>query len=583
MPPATPPDLEAALDRLTALAGGQGAQAIARDAAALRDRVARGQFVVACVGQFKRGKSTLLNALLGAPVLPTGVLPLTSVPTLVRHGPVTEARVELGGRGWTSVPIADLSSYVTEAGNPGNGKGVVAAIVEIPSPLLRDGLCFVDTPGLGSVYAADAAATQALVPQIDATLLVVGADPPLTGDELALAREIAAHSSELLVVVNKADRLAEADRAEAIAFAIRTLSESLSRPIGDAYVVSAVDPHAVRWPDWERLGHALADLSRRAGRDLVAAAGPRGIQRLGCALAEMLDNEARALERPLEETAHRVARVIDLLDEGERVALDLGPLLDAEERRVSRTLEERQRAFLERSREDGMQRLRERIAAIESRFGPRRRRLALKAAVETAEDLVVPWLAEESAAAGPLYTAAVERFVRHASDHLRRIATECQGTARVDVERLEAIATDLAGRPGFRFQPLLSVTEPAVSPRDLADIILVAVGLDAPIRGHAERLLRWLLEINSSRVGFDPVERVRESRRVLEQAVVSALRGAREEAERHVAAVTVTAAHGREAVRGRLDEIGAVRAELEGLAVAADLAPQATVVPEGEP
>src|SRR5271156_6718937 len=59
---------------------------IKEDARSAAERIAEGRFYVACVGQFKRGKSTLLNALIGHAVLPTAVVPVTAVPTIIRHG-----------------------------------------------------------------------------------------------------------------------------------------------------------------------------------------------------------------------------------------------------------------------------------------------------------------------------------------------------------------------------------------------------------------------------------------------------------------------------------------------------------------
>ena len=46
-------------------------------------RFEEGRLRVAVIGQFKRGKNTLLNALLGAPLLPTGVTPVTAIPTFI--------------------------------------------------------------------------------------------------------------------------------------------------------------------------------------------------------------------------------------------------------------------------------------------------------------------------------------------------------------------------------------------------------------------------------------------------------------------------------------------------------------------
>ena len=74
--------------------------------------------------------------------------------------------------------------------NPENKKAVEAAEVFVPSTLLSSGMCFVDTPGLGSVFTGNTAATHAFIPHIDAALVVVGADPPIAGEELALVETV---------------------------------------------------------------------------------------------------------------------------------------------------------------------------------------------------------------------------------------------------------------------------------------------------------------------------------------------------------------------------------------------------------
>ena len=112
-------------------------------------RVGEGRFYVVCVGQFKRGKSTLLNALIDAAVLPTGVRPITTAVTVVRYGGRLAARVRFRGRDWQDCDPAALATYVSEEHTPGNEKDVAAVEVFAPSPLLRSGLCLVDTPGIG--------------------------------------------------------------------------------------------------------------------------------------------------------------------------------------------------------------------------------------------------------------------------------------------------------------------------------------------------------------------------------------------------------------------------------------------------
>jgi hypothetical protein len=89
----------------------------------LVERLDAGRFLLAVVGEFKRGKSTLVNALVAEPVLPTGVLPLTAVATELAFGEAAAAVKFLDGR-IEAISRDQIASYVTEAGNPGNGRGV---------------------------------------------------------------------------------------------------------------------------------------------------------------------------------------------------------------------------------------------------------------------------------------------------------------------------------------------------------------------------------------------------------------------------------------------------------------------------
>src|SRR5207247_8231493 len=134
-------------------------------------KLAEDRFTLAVVGQFKRGKSSLMNAIIGRELLPTGVLPLTSAITVLKFGPVERVVVLRGSLQFPEVvPVSALASYVTENGNPGNRKKVKTATVEVPLPFLRRGLEFVDTPGVGSAIEANTATAYAFLPDCDAVL-----------------------------------------------------------------------------------------------------------------------------------------------------------------------------------------------------------------------------------------------------------------------------------------------------------------------------------------------------------------------------------------------------------------------------
>lgn len=203
------------------------------------ERKARAETVyVAVVGDFKRGKSSLINALLGAPVLPTGVLPLTALPTLIRYGDAPRVIVT-DARGGSEVGIEQLPGYATEAGNPGNRRGVEELWVEYPSPLLTQGLVLVDTPGTGSLYEHNSRATMAFLPRIDVVVGVLTAEAPLSRAELELLREAAAGAGRVAVCLNKADLLTPDDLEAASGFVRRGLQDQLNGFDPPIFAVSA--------------------------------------------------------------------------------------------------------------------------------------------------------------------------------------------------------------------------------------------------------------------------------------------------------------------------------------------------------
>jgi len=93
--------------------GDEQAENRARD---LLSRLAADTFQLAVVGQFSRGKTTLMNALLGGPYLPMGALPMTSVITRVRYGtrPRAIVRRRASGLG-AEVPLAQVAGCVAQA------------------------------------------------------------------------------------------------------------------------------------------------------------------------------------------------------------------------------------------------------------------------------------------------------------------------------------------------------------------------------------------------------------------------------------------------------------------------------------
>jgi GTP-binding protein EngB required for normal cell division len=197
----------------------------------LLSRLAEDQFNLAVVGQFKRGKSSLMNAVIGMDRLPTGVLPLTSVVTTVRYGDHEHALIRTRGATLPhEIPLSRLEEYVTERGNPGNRKQVALADVRLPAEVLRLGFHFIDTPGVGSAIAANTATTHEFLPEADAVIFVTSFESAMNEGELAFLRAVARHVHKILFVVNKRD-LVSAEESEAVLASIR---ETISAQLGEA-------------------------------------------------------------------------------------------------------------------------------------------------------------------------------------------------------------------------------------------------------------------------------------------------------------------------------------------------------------
>ncbi len=224
-----------------------GAQEAAERCQALVVQLAEDRFNLAVVGQFKRGKSTLMNAVLGRDLLPTGLLPLTSAITTLCYG--STERVVLRRKGWAleqEIPLAQLADFITERGNPGNEKGLLEARVELPLPFLRRGLYFIDTPGIGSARHENTATTYAFLPQMAAVIFVTSVDAPLSEAEERFLVDIRGQVHQLFVVVNKMDMPGDTERGEVLGY-IRTRVEQLLGA-GDArlYPLSARDGLAAK-------------------------------------------------------------------------------------------------------------------------------------------------------------------------------------------------------------------------------------------------------------------------------------------------------------------------------------------------
>lgn len=189
-------------------------------ATAAAARLDRPGTVVCVVGEFKQGKSSLVNALLGQQVCPVDDDLATSAITLIRFaeepGAVVRMRDPAGQPVAVPASIDDLGDWVSEAGNPGNAKKVERVDISVASPLLKQGLVVVDTPGMGGLGAGHAAATLGFLPFADGLIFVSDASAELSAPEVDFLRRAIELCPSVVFAQTKVDLYPAAERIQAL-------------------------------------------------------------------------------------------------------------------------------------------------------------------------------------------------------------------------------------------------------------------------------------------------------------------------------------------------------------------------------
>jgi len=182
---------------------------------------------VVVIGQFKSGKSSFLNSLVGRDVLPVGVIPVTTAITRLQYGEEDKAAVVNPDASSLDITLADVASYTSEAENPSNQKGIAAVDVFLPSIKRYAGLRLIDTPGLGSVFAVHRDISHGILPEIGAAVLAVSSDRPLAEGDLSLLREMRRHTPRIVLLLTKVDLIDTEQREQMVDFFRKTLRREL--------------------------------------------------------------------------------------------------------------------------------------------------------------------------------------------------------------------------------------------------------------------------------------------------------------------------------------------------------------------
>lgn len=205
----------------------------------IKEKLIENRFHLVVLGQFKRGKSTFINSLIGDPILPTSVVPLTSIVTILKYAESEQIEVIYQDGKRKTITRDEIKDYVTEKGNPGNEKGVKQVEIGFPSDYLKDGVYLIDTPGVGSTFENNTEVTYNYLPNVDAGVFLLSVDPPISKSEIEFLKDVRQYVEKIFFIQNKIDYLSEDEQAESISFSKQVIEDALEQRGINIYPLSA--------------------------------------------------------------------------------------------------------------------------------------------------------------------------------------------------------------------------------------------------------------------------------------------------------------------------------------------------------
>jgi ribosome biogenesis GTPase A len=308
-------DVTGALSELASLANEVGAKSLSgRIDADLVQKLDADRFHLVVVGEFNHGKTTFVNALLGAQVLPVGVTPTTAVIHHLEYADTPRAEVvtmggERRGISFEEVRRFSVGADPTADQNQGLGPNDTRYLeVGFPAALLRERIVLVDTPGVNDLSLQRADVTYSYIPKSDAVLFLLDAGQPLKESERVFLQDklLGQSRNKIIFIVTKADIWDDGERTEALKYIRGELGKLMGEP--PLFAISAEAALEGRTEESrmpELIDHLTKFLAEERGRILLDNALGEGVG-AASVLRRGIDARRRAAAMPREELTRRI-------------------------------------------------------------------------------------------------------------------------------------------------------------------------------------------------------------------------------------------------------------------------------------
>ena len=306
------------MDRICEQAREDGINQIADVLNITRNNLKTLRYTIAVMGHLKRGKSTLINALLGRSnddISPIASKVCTS--TIVEYMDMESIKKEEEGALVTfkngqevEIPIEDIKEYVTEKGNPQNARGVLKVSVWGEFPLLNESVILLDMPGSGTIYEYHDALLQTYLPLSDAIIFIIAADLPLENGEKELLKELNdKEKRKIFFVLNKVDTVEKKEMPGILSWINEQVAETGLR-CDKLYKISAKQLYMAR----------KQGASEKEIEEILVSSG----------IAELEKDLEKFIEQNSDKSKHIIKRIISALEQATKYCNGTLNLLDSD-------------------------------------------------------------------------------------------------------------------------------------------------------------------------------------------------------------------------------------------------------------
>jgi ribosome biogenesis GTPase A len=491
----------------------------------LEQKLASNQLHVAVLGQMKRGKSSFINALLRTDVLPTGVLPVTAIITEIKAGPVPAASILYSTGLRETIELSRLADYITETGNPGNKRQVASVELTYPSSFLDSGIVLIDTPGIGSTHAHNTRTTEGYLEQVDAAIVVLSVDPPITEVESQFLRRIRAEIPKLFFVLNKTDAVS----TDEVAHILRFLEEELCRLQFESPEIFPVSARTalrernqfsgtVSQSGMEPFERRLRNFFMQERRQVLVRSIALDALHIARTLKFSVAIGVRAQAMSPEEL-HSKQRALDrLLDETEAEILGLKILL----RQHAADIVGRAESDLTVHVAASVPKVRQQLKLFESQHPDESGRafgiLLEDFLMEQVETVFTRWRIQEDEQIQSLLDVLSVRFIAQANANLERLQHAAGSLFAIPAESVSIVCP-------LRVQSLLTYkVERVFYSLDSFLLLLPRFLLRRVVLRNMSKRIGQLLDMNAGRIRYDYVERLQASMTQFEEDLSGAVR-----------------------------------------------------------